>query len=376
MRAALLTMLTGAMLCTPAFAGPVDDFSSALQQDNLKDAAKLFKQANASVQKQMLTASAQWLCNKSAEGDEPAIAFLLEIGVKADSADPDKNTALMYAADAGNLPAVQALLQAGANANAHNEWGDSVLDSAMRHKHTTVIDTLKKAGATTTTEGQERDSHPDKVRYVWSMQGLNLREAPTPDAAVIAKLEYGTPLLLLEQDEAPHAYSVEMFPATNQLAKGCEARPEVTLSGHWVKVKSKNKQGYVFDKLVLPYLPQKPFENLSSYTANVFDLAIKNGKGIVKDGSTITDYVPHSERKVTMSTTVSQEYSSGYSTEIFIPSMSFDEGVVYFFALAAPSTMWLCSSKPNESLAFHSEYESYTITAQNGGVQYTTGGTD
>jgi hypothetical protein len=376
LRSTLLAVTVSMVCSSPAFAEPIDDFPYAVQENDLKDAARLFKQGNPAAQKKMLKDAENSFFSDAASGKWETVAFLLESGMKIDTADRDKRTALMYAADAGNLAHVEALIHAGADVNAHDGWGDSVLDSALRHKHAAVIDALKKAGATTTAAAQERDAHPGQVRYVWGMQGVNLRETPAADAHVVAKLEYGTPLLLAGQDAEPKAYKIDLFPEGNQLVKGCETRPQIALNGHWIKVKTRNQQGYVFDRLTLPYLPSKQHEGLQTYMTGTFDLAVKNGKSTVKDGDTVTDYIAQGERKVTMTTSESQEYSSGYSTNVFIPDMGFEEGVTYFFALSSPPTMWNCSYKQNTSFEFSTEYEHVQITAENGGVRLVTGGTD
>jgi hypothetical protein len=375
LRATVLALSMSTIFVAAVFAETANDFSYAVQENNLKDAARLFKQANPAAQKKMLKDVENAFFANAASGRWETVAFLLENGIKVDSTDRDKRTALMYAADAGNLAHVQALIHAGADVNAHDSWGDSVLDSALLHKHAAVIDALKKAGATTTTAAQERDAHPAQVRYVWGMQGLNLREAPAADAHVVAKLEYGTPLLLTEQDAEPKTYSVELFPAGNQLVKGCDSRPQVALNGRWIKVKTLNQQGYVFDRLTLPYLPSKQYEAWQSYIIDSFDLT-KNGKSIVKDKTDITDYLTQGTRKVTMTQSESQEYSSGYSTDVFIPDMGFEEGLVYFFALSSPPTMWNCNYKQNASFEFNTEYENFQISAERGGVHFVTSGTD
>lgn len=71
----------------------------------------------------------------------------LRAGISPNTSDPWGQTALMYAAEAGNLPVVQMLLQHGANVNAKDEGGNTALHYSATSNSNSVPFILLAAGA-------------------------------------------------------------------------------------------------------------------------------------------------------------------------------------------------------------------------------------
>lgn len=177
-------------------------------------------------------------------------------------------------------------------------------------------------------------AHADELRYVWALQGANLRDAPSATAKIVAKLNYGDAVNVLPASGERVPYDMSFFPkAAGQAAKS-DAMP--VLSGAWVKVEANNQQGYVFDKLLLHYAPIKKGENIPNYFARIFGLTAKQPKGKVnKDGAEVTIYVGTGKNK----TEVEVDYypqSSGSTSSATIPGMSFDEAFVMVNAIMPP----------------------------------------
>ncbi len=84
---------------------------------------------------------------RAAYEGETALRQLLAGGTAVDCADNDGETALMEAADKGNLPAVQLLLKCGAKAGLQDHEGKTALMDAASDGHTEVVRVLIAAGA-------------------------------------------------------------------------------------------------------------------------------------------------------------------------------------------------------------------------------------
>lgn len=72
---------------------------------------------------------------------------VLDSGVDINTGDEDAETALMKAADKGNLYAVKTLIAAGANVNQSDEDAETALMKAADEGHTEVVKALLSAGA-------------------------------------------------------------------------------------------------------------------------------------------------------------------------------------------------------------------------------------
>ena len=94
-------------------------------------------------------------CGKAqhSTGDKPA-ERVAEVTQPAASSKPlsEADSALMDAANKGNIEAVKQHLAAGADVNAKGNNGETPLDWAIRGKHTEIADLLRKHGAKTAEE--------------------------------------------------------------------------------------------------------------------------------------------------------------------------------------------------------------------------------
>lgn len=79
------------------------------------------------------------------KGNVRAIELLLKHGAQIDKRDEDGRTALMFAAQEGHTEAVKFLLHAGANPTLKDEDGQSALNFAEDEKHADTADVLRAA---------------------------------------------------------------------------------------------------------------------------------------------------------------------------------------------------------------------------------------
>ena len=91
-----------------------------------------------------------------------------------------------------------------------------------------------------------------EIRYVFARSGLNLREAPSADAAVTATAPYGAQLAVLEDDAAPVPMQFE------------------GLKGHWLKVQHGDVSGYVFNGLLGRRPAPRADEEYQAYIHRVY----------------------------------------------------------------------------------------------------------
>ena len=83
------------------------------------------------------------------KGNLAAVKLLLKHGAQVNRKDEDGKTALMHAADEGRTPVVQALLEAGADVAARDKDGETALMMAEEERHTDTADVLRRASKTT-----------------------------------------------------------------------------------------------------------------------------------------------------------------------------------------------------------------------------------
>ncbi|KAI7843592.1 hypothetical protein COHA_002834 [Chlorella ohadii] len=139
------------LACVKGHAGVVDLLLAAGAnvnlQDNLGSCAMLeackyghddliskLKRAGASLDgKRTVVEQAAMLCTAVFEGNLPLARRLLRAGVRVDSGDYDKRTALHISAAEGNLQAVRLLVEeGGADMQVADRWGHTPLDEALR----------------------------------------------------------------------------------------------------------------------------------------------------------------------------------------------------------------------------------------------------
>jgi ankyrin repeat protein len=81
-------------------------------------------------------------------GHHEVIALLAEAGVRVDSKNPEGNTALMLAAQAGNKAAVEGLLAAGADPTLVNRKRKQAAKLASAAGHSDIAALLNERGGT------------------------------------------------------------------------------------------------------------------------------------------------------------------------------------------------------------------------------------
>ncbi len=79
------------------------------------------------------------------KGNLPAVQLLLKYGAQVNRKDEDGKTALMYAADEGRTPVVQALLAAGANPDVKDKDGETALMKAEEERHADTAALLRNS---------------------------------------------------------------------------------------------------------------------------------------------------------------------------------------------------------------------------------------
>jgi hypothetical protein len=174
----------------------------------------------------------------------------------------------------------------------------------------------------------------DEQRYVWALQGANLRDAASANAKVITKLNYGDMVNVLTSNVEQTPYEMSFFPKV----AGQTATPDTmpVLSGTWVKVQSNGQQGYMFDKLLLRYEPIKKGEETDKYLARIFGLKAKlpNGK-LGDDGAEVTTYGGGGKSKAYVEVHYYPQ-SSGSMSYATIPELTFEEAFVIVNAIMPP----------------------------------------
>ena len=104
------------------------------------------KKAGASAAKHTaLAASMPKLVVLAAEGDDDAVARLLDEGADVDATGPSGQTALMLAARNGRTDVVNLLLRRGANPTARNKLGSTAADIARTYKRQRVEELITEA---------------------------------------------------------------------------------------------------------------------------------------------------------------------------------------------------------------------------------------
>ncbi len=82
------------------------------------------------------------------KGQLEVVKLLLRHGADVNAADDEGETALMMAADDGYTEVVRVLIAAGANVNARDEDGETALWNAEEERHLDTARVLREAGAT------------------------------------------------------------------------------------------------------------------------------------------------------------------------------------------------------------------------------------
>jgi len=76
------------------------------------------------------------------------VQLILDHGADPSARDDSGMTALMHAAEDGQVRIIQELITKGVDVNAVSKRGDTALSLAARHDRRVAVDLLKRAGAT------------------------------------------------------------------------------------------------------------------------------------------------------------------------------------------------------------------------------------
>lgn len=118
---------------------------------------------------------------RAAENSPTALQKELDSGLDINATDNDYNSALMQAAEDGNLSAVKALIAAGAEVNMRNEDAESALILAAEEGHTDIVMVLIEAGAdvgAVDKDGENayykaiKENHPGTARAIRDACGM------------------------------------------------------------------------------------------------------------------------------------------------------------------------------------------------------------
>lgn len=94
----------------------------------------------------------------AARSGEPQLQQLIHSGISVDATNEDGETALMQAADKGDITTVQRLLKNGAQVNKQDEDGKTALMFAAHEGHTAVVNALISAGADINARDKDGDT--------------------------------------------------------------------------------------------------------------------------------------------------------------------------------------------------------------------------
>lgn len=81
------------------------------------------------------------------DGNLRAVNNLIAAGANVNLRNDDAETALMMAADEGHTAVVRSLISAGADVNAEDEDGETALHKALGDRHRETAEVLRRAGA-------------------------------------------------------------------------------------------------------------------------------------------------------------------------------------------------------------------------------------
>lgn len=178
-----------------------------------------------------------------------------------------------------------------------------------------------------------------QVLYVWANKGAKLREQPSIQSKLIHILPYGASVSTLKQDEKMISHQIDFF---SQKKNSNANQPKVILKGHWIKVKYKNNEGYIFDKLLLSFSPVKNNEDIDEYVIREFKLNnVKKFKKVTKEKfeNKVFEYIEYHEVFTSKENSVILDViqGEGYGGEITISDLSFDNAIVFFSKLLPPT---------------------------------------
>lgn len=155
--------------------------------------------------------------------------------------------------------------------------------------------------------------------YVWAASGLSLRSEAGLNAAKIASIPYGTPLVALSDKYTDAADETRVEAVPGYTTDG-QASPAVWLSGRFVRVRFQGKTGYVFDGYLSKLPPlhvvlgkyrdgttEQLFEDFDTYAQRTFGVltAFRDSASfsqVFRNGATLICSFPGEEENNVVST--------------------------------------------------------------------------
>jgi hypothetical protein len=204
----------------------------------------------------------------------------------------------------------------------------------------------------------------DSVKYVWAVNGLNIRSAPNIQGKIIKKISFGDSVLLLTTTGLKHkvVFMDSMYEYNRMLY----------LTGHWVKIKSGQTEGYAFDSYLLSVPCAREREALNDFAirmserfsqttiADSFRITQGGNYGMMQinsrvcnfpQGQNISFYLP-SEIKLPEPDTQQIDHYEGSSAGFYFKGFSLQELLVFIapFYLSDPDHVFRIFQNDSDNL--------------------------
>jgi len=126
---------------------------------------------------------------------------------------------------------------------------------ANNFSHSTIIDKTTTVDKPVPVDKRTKFASIGKV-YNWA-SFLNLREAPHPDATVLALLPFGTTLTVAAEQPDSRPFASELVPNYKPFENENVLYPGRSIEGNWLKVNYEGFVGYVFDGYISEIRPYR-----------------------------------------------------------------------------------------------------------------------
>ncbi|MDX1958998.1 MAG: SH3 domain-containing protein [Leptospiraceae bacterium] len=175
-----------------------------------------------------------------------------------------------------------------------------------------------------------------QVWYVVSPRGINLRSEASETSQVLAKLPNRTQLKILEQSET--SSKIKFLDG-----RVSDKKVAMYLEGAWVKVKYKDQEGFVFNRLISKYPPiqKKEFKegyDITPYLVRIFSLGKPKQKQfeIKEGGETYLRKIFSYESKDKIQFIVELENQAWGDAKLILPNWELEDAIVFFYSILSP----------------------------------------
>lgn len=185
--------------------------------------------------------------------------------------------------------------------------------------------------------------------FNWAKSGLNIRTERTFESKVIETISFGDYLIALERKDEN---DFDDFKITDSYLIKDTERVNIELQGKWVKIRFKNKIGYVFDSYLSKFeIPEGT--DLKEYLSKEFE--------VVKILDSLFAYGMGKEKIIYYNGAYLKNIIRGSTSEfkLVIPEYSFEEAfqLIYYLNTYLTSILKI----KNDSIIIHLECGMYTI---------------